>query len=473
MKILYSIYRLVMNILVWGVLVPWHVFQVLRETFAWSELLERLGRQQAPPRGNGRRVLVHAVSVGEVAAAAAILQTLSTEASSLDVFLTVGNREGREAAENLRAQRSDIRSVTFLPWDRASAMQSWLGRLCPDLVVVVETEIWPGLFLACSQVGIPLCIVNGRIYSGDVWRYRLVRPLLGRVLGGVDWIGVQDGVERERFIAIGAAPERVEVVGNAKFDAPRAPRLFDEEWRRRLGNTSLTLMAGSTHWPEERWMLECFGRIRPSFPGLRLVLAPRHPRRAKSLQRLVRKFQLQPALWSLPGPSVGWEVMILDQTGRLASGYAMADVAVVGGSFVPRGGHNILEAAAAGCAILVGPHSEHFQEIVERFAACGALRRLAGIDQLDAVLYALLTEEKSRKEMASKAMALVLDGRGVARSYARALRVRLGAQLCPDADGGGQDRADGQKRACAGDTRPRRQQKLPVEGMDYYDQRSQ
>lgn len=124
----------------------------------------------------------------------------------------------------------------------------------------------------------------------------------------------------------------------------------------------------------------------------------------------------------------------------------MTDVAVVGGSLVPHGGHNILVAAARGCAILVGPHNEHFQEIVERFAACGALRRLVGIEELDAVLSALLKEGKSRKEMASKARSLALTGRGAARTYSRALRDRLGCQLCPDADDGGQDCTDGQKR---------------------------
>jgi 3-deoxy-D-manno-octulosonic-acid transferase len=406
--------------------------QVLRGRASWVELRQRLGRSRPPQcwkekTGKKRkRLLIHAVSVGEVAAAEVILERLWEEAPDIDVVFTTGNRDGKKAAETMRQHRPQIKEVSFLPWDRKRALQLWLSRWKPDLVVVVETEIWPNLFYACRKLKIPLYIVNGRVYWYDVARYRKAKFFFRCVLSCAEWIGVQNLREKERFLKIGAHREQLQVVGNVKFDrSPRCPPQ-SSRWGERLGNRGLIIVAGSTHFPEERLLLSCLEPLRAAFPRLRLVLVPRRVSRCASLERLVRRFGFRAVRWSGPGNDTDWDVLLVDQIGWLAYAYKHADLAVVGGSFCSRGGHNLLEAAAHERAIIIGPHVEHFREIVEDFNRAGALRWLQSGSELHANLHQLLSDEPARRAMGQKAHLLMESAKGGSWIYARALHERLG-----------------------------------------------
>jgi 3-deoxy-D-manno-octulosonic-acid transferase len=370
-----------------------------------------------------------------MAAAGSLIDALTTEMPSLRLILTTGNQEGRQAAELLREKSPQIAEICYLPWDRHAAMRRWMQRMKPSAVIVIETEIWPNLFRAARDLSIPLFIANGRIYPRDLPRYRLARWFFRPVLASVKWIGVQSEQERSSFLRIGAPADRVEIMGNLKHDIVPSHEL-DQPWSaafERLHGEPL-IVAGSTHPPEEGWLLEAFDRLRQDVPLTRLVLAPRHPIRADAIRRQATSAGFSAVCWSKGYPADdGWEVLILDQIGVLAAIFRWADVAVVGGSLIRRGGHNPLEAANHSRAIIIGPFHEHFTEIVNGLEQTGGIRVLprgGDIRQaLSSVLQELMRDPRQRREMGCRAFAFAQNHRGVARSYARTLLARTSQHL--------------------------------------------
>jgi 3-deoxy-D-manno-octulosonic-acid transferase len=363
-----------MALVVWAALVPFELVRVALGLSTLDDLIEHLGAQEVPPKRRDVRLLVHGVSVGETAAAMALVEQIRHEIAGCDVVLTSGSREGRRATDRYRAQFPEIELCSFLPWDRAGAIRGWLERLHADAVVIVETEIWPHLFQSCRDLGIPLFIVSGRLSPGDVGRYRLARRFFQEVLAAVQWIGVQSPRERDAFVRIGAAPDRVEVVGNIKFDAPRRPHRLPDHWRAALEQGAPLVVAGSTHPPEERLVLEALRQLRPDFPRLRVVLTPRRPARAGRVRRLAERHGFRATVWSAArSPELMWDVLIVDRMGWLSELYRYADVVFIGGTLSRRGGHNILEAAAHARAAVIGPHVAHIRETVGELERDGAI----------------------------------------------------------------------------------------------------
>jgi 3-deoxy-D-manno-octulosonic-acid transferase len=218
-----GLYGALMGAAVGAVLAPLDRLARWRRRARPDDLAERLGRGSAPAAtGGGRRILLHAVSVGEMRAAAALAHALLGLQPGVELIVTAGNRDGRAAAERLLSDCPAVRAVQLLPWDRPAAMRAWLARLRPDAAAVVEAEIWPGFFGACRQLGIPLAVVSGRLTGANVRGYRLARPVFARVLAGAAWIGVQEPLDRQRFLAIGARPGAVHVLGDLKAGAPAA-----------------------------------------------------------------------------------------------------------------------------------------------------------------------------------------------------------------------------------------------------------
>ncbi len=429
--ILHRVYDLTLTLAVATALIPTEVIRIVLGRSRIAAFRERLGTPPGVPNGPYPSLLVHAVSVGEVAAAGSLISSLKDEISPVRFFLTTGNREGRAAAEKLRTEHPEIAAVSYIPWDRRSAMRRWMARLRPSAVIVIETEIWPNLFRSASELSIPLFIVSGRIYPRDRSRYRLARTFFRSVLESAQWIGVQSEDERASFVRAGAPADRVDVVGNLKHDAivsqslPRQWEAFFEH-----SNGPPLIVAGSTHHPEEEWLVEALRRLRQKDLSARLVLAPRHPRRADSVNKRAVSAGWKAARWSDGPPTDGsWEVLILDEVGPLAAVFRWAEVAVIGGSLVRQGGHNPLEAALHGRAILVGPHYEHFREIIHGLDEAGGVRVLAGTEDLRQELFSalrdLLQDSGQRREMGRRAFAYVRKHHGVAERYARALAARM------------------------------------------------
>jgi 3-deoxy-D-manno-octulosonic-acid transferase len=434
----YCAYDLGLALVTWGALAPLEVARLALGRARRGALGERLARRSPVGADAPSRWLVHAVSAGEVAAAGALIAALRDRSRSASFVLTTGNAFGREAAEKLQRRLPEIEAVSYLPWDRRGALRRWLAALAPTAVVVVETEIWPNLFRTCQELRIPLFIINGRLYPGDGRRYGWARAFFADVLAATSWIGVLDAGERDAFVRIGAPLDRTEVVGNLKFDTGAHADQIPEPWRRALGSSAQRplIVAGSTHHPEERFLINAFLCLRPSFPGLRLALAPRHTRRCPRIQRLAQRRGLQTTMWSQDAQAAApWEVLLVDEIGPLAALFRFADVAFVGGSLVRRGGHNPLEAAAQGCPIVMGPSIEHFGDLVRGLQEAGGLvivERPAGSSQaLTVELARLLADPGVRESTGRQALAFWQAGRGVAGRYAEVLLARCAAVTGP------------------------------------------
>jgi 3-deoxy-D-manno-octulosonic-acid transferase len=308
------------------------------------------------------------------------------------------------------------------PFDFPWAVDAVLRGLRPSLLVLVETELWPNLIRLARRRGVPIAVVNGRISDRSFPRYRRVRSLLRHVLAQVDLFLMQSETHAQRIRALGAPPGTVRVSGNLKFDALAEPRPPADLVAAADGAGALWV-AGSTMAGEEELVLRALRDVRAARPDARLVLAPRRPERFAEVPalaeaagfRCVRRSALGGAPWR------EGEVLLLDTMGELAGVYALATVVFVGGSLVPTGGHNVLEAAICGKAVVVGPHMENFQEIAAEFRAEGALVQIGSPERLGPETLALLEDPDRRELIGRRARALVDRNRGARRATVEAL----------------------------------------------------
>jgi 3-deoxy-D-manno-octulosonic-acid transferase len=379
---------------------------------------ERMGSLPAAlQRGPSRSIWVHAVSVGEVLTARVLVDGLKRRFPGWSVFLSTTTVTGHEVA---RRSVPTADGLFYAPFDFPGPVRTALTRLDPALLVLVETEIWPNLIHEARRRGTRVAIVNGRLSPRSFPRYRRLGGWLRRVLGDVDLFLMQGEPHAERARALGAPDARVRVTGNLKFDALPEPGTAPALLALLRGEGPLWV-AGSTAPGEEAVVLEAFRSVRAQVPGLRLLLAPRHAERfgeAVEIARTagfqtVRRTELQD----------GWrgEVVILDTLGELSRVYALGTVVFVGGSLVPSGGHNVLEAAAAGKPVIVGPHMENFQEIADQFLAADALVQVRDAAGLAPAVLRLLTHPAEASAVASRAYGLVEGSRGALQSTVDAL----------------------------------------------------
>jgi 3-deoxy-D-manno-octulosonic-acid transferase len=414
-----GLYDAGMSIVVWSVLVPWAALTQRRGRLRPTDLQEWLAAEArnhgeaSPARAVAAaapRVIVHAVSAGEATAAVHFVEALGRERPSWRVVMTAGNKDALAVAEAARARLTTIEAVVRLPWDRHGALVRWLRRAGAAAVVVVEPEFWPGLYRACATLGLPLLLVNARVYPRDVARYRWIRGFMRGVLHSVTWIGAQDAAAARALVAIGAPADRVVVTGNLKFDGddrsaaahPLALRLAAA----RDGGARL-IVAGSTHPDDERCLLAAFVQLRHRVPELRLVLAPRHVVRAPGIIAAVKDCGLAAERSSSPDSAAAWDVLVLDRLGDLPSIYGVADVAVVGGTFGTHGGHNVAEPARAGRPIVIGPSVDNIRDIVARLQAADAVLQVgeASAGALAAACEQLLAGSESAAAMGARARA--------------------------------------------------------------------
>ena len=357
-------------------LLPYAAYRMLRGRLPGLE--QRLGLfSWQGPRAGEPVIWVHAVSVGEVNSAAALVKELRNRLPQVRIVITSSTKTGWNAARQL-AGPQDL--VLFPPWDLKSVCRRFLRRLRPSAVLVLETELWPNFFRECKRSGAVLLLANGRISHRTFPSYVASRFLWRRVLAWPDAVFVQSIADAERFKALGAPPAKVYVAGNLKFASQPACVPIVETLRRTLreskGSENLApgpvLVAGSTMPGEEKFLLDAFQQLLPEFPRLWMILAPRHPDRFAAVTQQIRAlgipFQLR-SEWKadtcprLPG------VLILDSMGELGAVYELATVAYVGGTLVPTGGHNILEPASFARPIVIGPSMSNFQEIADEFLA--------------------------------------------------------------------------------------------------------
>ncbi len=418
MHILYSLLLTVGALLA----LPWFLWKGRSTGKYLRTFRERMGSLPVYLNVDGdRSIWVHAVSVGEVLAARPLIPVLRERFPGHRLFLSTTTMTGNAVA------KKSIRGVDgllYAPFDFPHPVRQALEVLNPSLLLLVETELWPNLIHEARRRGTRVALVNGRISPRSFPRYHRVRRVLGRVLCEVDLFLMQGEPHAERIRALGAPADRVQVTGNLKFDAVEPGRLPERLARLLQGGAPRPLwVAGSTVGGEEELVLSAFHRVRERVPQARLLVAPRHPERFSAVPALVeaagfrclRRSALDPAAWR------DGEVLLLDSLGELSQVYSLASVVFVGGSLVPAGGHNILEPAVSGRAVVVGPHMENFQEIADQFRSENALVQVASADELAREVSALLLDGERRRGLGERARGLVDRNRGAVSRTADAL----------------------------------------------------
>jgi len=406
---------------------PYWIFQMLRHGKYRSGFSQRLG--SVPPelvRSSPRPTIwFHAVSVGEVLAISGLVEHIRLHWPGHRVVVSTTTDTGQKLA---RTRFGDA-NVFYFPIDLDFAIRPYLEALRPQLVVIAETEFWPNFLRLAKRSGARIAVVNARISDRSFPGYQRLRWWLPKVIGNVDLFLAQTWEDRKRLIGIGAREDRVEVTGNLKFDInPPPPPPVVASLRESFRNTGASpiLVCGSTvDEEEERMLLQAFQSIQASHPRAVMILAPRHPERFPEVAALLESLGVhfwRRSLWS--GEPIPGGVILLDTIGELAAIYGLADIAFVGGSLVPRGGHNIIEPARHGVAIVVGNHTENFRDIIWLFQTKDALR-IVGPAELPLVLMELISNDAERRALGQRAAETLQSQAGATEKTFNALEKLL------------------------------------------------
>jgi 3-deoxy-D-manno-octulosonic-acid transferase len=365
-----------------------------------------LGRRLAMPS-----IWLHAVSVGEVSAAAALVRALHARHPDVPLVLTTATPTGRAQAATLFGADVEVR---FLPYDTAGSVRRFLARIRPLAAIIMETELWPNLLHECGRRGVPVVFASARLAARSVPRYRRFGTLFSAGLRNA-WVAAQSSTDADRFIALGADPARTRVVGNLKFDMRLGEAVAENgrELRRRYLGARPVWTAGSTHEGEEEIVLGAHAALERAVRGALLVLVPRHPQRFEGVAALLERRGL---VFDRRGRSdtvrPEAQVLLLDTMGELTAFYAASDVAFVGGSLVPVGGHNLLEPAALGVPVITGPHTQNGPEIARLLIEAGGALEAADGVALAAAAGRLLADPALRERMGESARSFVEAHRG-------------------------------------------------------------
>jgi 3-deoxy-D-manno-octulosonic-acid transferase len=430
MSFMYIFYSLLLA-LVFVISLPWWAIQVLRLGKYRAGLKERLGmtpeRVRAQARANS--IWIHAVSVGEVLAVSQLVAELRKADPERAIFVSTTTATG----QTLARQRFGESHVFFMPLDFGFALRPYFKLLQPRLLILAETEFWPNLLHLSRKNRALVAIVNARISDRSFPRYRRFRWFFSRVLHDVDLFLTQTEDDARRLREIGAAAERVRSSGNLKFDVRSiGDSALAEDLRRAIAKdkVSSVMICGSTTDGEEELLLQAFQEIAKEFPAAMMIVAPRHPERFDRVASLVAAQGLpmeRRSAWT-EGSRLRGAVFLLDSVGELASLYALADVAFVGGSLLPGvGGHNILEPAQHGVPVLVGPNTFNFREIVRIFERGGAITVVTA-GSLSGELRHLLAHREERLRLGQRAREMFLENTGATERTLLALQELLDRQ---------------------------------------------
>lgn len=371
---------------------------------------ERFGFGQ--PRLGRSSIWVHAVSVGEVQAAAPLVRALLKRHPGVPLVLTTMTPTGSERARALFG--ASVRH-SYVPYDLAGAVGRFFNWARPSLAIIMETELWPNLYHECGQRQVPLVLASARVSLRSVERYRRVIPLFRDTLSNGILIAAQTPADAERFRSLGANPSRTHVTGNIKFDFELATEIAvrGRQLRNLQAGERPVWVAASTHEGEEAAVLDAHARILKRHPTALLVLVPRHPERFGHVAALLASRGIRYVTRSSGVPaSPAAQVLLGDTMGELTTFYAAADVAFVGGSLVPVGGHNLLEPVALAMPVVTGPHNENAADIAELLVTCGAALVVPDWAGLAAEVSWLLGDEAERRKRGAAGSQAILANRG-------------------------------------------------------------
>ena len=384
----------------------------LRDRAYWAHLRERFGLGGVAGARPG--IWLHAVSLGEVSAAAALVRGLRARHPDMPFVISTSTPTGRAQALALFAGDKGI-DVRYLPYDTPGSVERFLRRVRPQAAVIMETELWPNLLHACRGRGVPIMLANARLTPRSVARYRRLGRLFREAVESIALIAAQTREDADRFVAVGAPSARTKVIGNVKFDFEQADALREQgrELRSRCLGARPVWIAGSTHEGEEAAALDAHAQLTLKFADALLMLVPRHPQRFDNVAHLLAGRGI-PYERRSAGRAVRPQarVLLIDSVGELAMLYAAADAAFVGGSLVPIGGHNLLEPAALGIPVITGPHHENAPAIAQALLRAGAAVEVADAAGLAGVLGKFFQDPDLRRQTGERAQAFVDRHRG-------------------------------------------------------------
>jgi 3-deoxy-D-manno-octulosonic-acid transferase len=376
----------------------------------WQRWKERLGFFEAPPTSGG--IVLHAASVGEFNAASPLINMLLKDYPEIPLTVTTLTPTG---SQRVMRELAGKVSHVYIPIDSAGAVARFYERLRPRLVIVIETEVWPNLYRAAHRRDIPVVMANARLSDNSVKQYKRLSALIRPVLQPLSWVGAQSEKNAERLVNCGSRAEVTDNTGNLKFDLQVPASLSEqaEALRQRWGSTRPVLVAGSTHEADEAVLIPAFVKLLEKLPEALLILVPRHPERFDKAAQSVRHAGLSVQLFSEDSncrPQT--QCFVIDTMGQLMNYYAAADAVFVGGSMGEQGGHNALEPAALGKAIMIGPNYWNAREIVDELLGCGAALQVVNADEMFSVSHKLLGDGLVRDQMGQAGLHLVESNRG-------------------------------------------------------------
>jgi 3-deoxy-D-manno-octulosonic-acid transferase len=362
-------------------------------------------------------IWIHAVSVGEAKAVAGLLEELRINYPDKKFVISTVTATGNKIAQAM-AKADDF--VTFLPLDLSFIVTKVVDRINPALFIIAETEIWPNLITYLYRKKIPIAVVNARISDRSFKGYLCLKFLVKPILNKIALFCVQTPADAAKLLQLGLLPEKIHVTGNMKFDA-KLPKLDTADLARYrailgLDSADKLFVSGSTHPGEEEIILAVYKNMLSEFPQLKLLLAPRHPERAKEIEKMVLKYGFRPVrIYQLPLKSCAYitqPVFILDTIGQLINYYALADIVFVGGSLVEIGGHNILEPLALSRPVICGPYMFNFQDIADLFLENKACLLACNQKELETRIRDLLNNPAKIDALTQKAKDLILRNQG-------------------------------------------------------------
>jgi 3-deoxy-D-manno-octulosonic-acid transferase len=392
-----------------------------------KRLAERFGVFAAP--ADDRPCLwVHAVSLGETLAARPLIERLLSDYPGYRVVVTTTTPTGSAQVTRLFGDRV---FHVYAPWDTPGAVKRFLKQVEPRLLILIETELWPNMLHYCEHCGCQVLLANARLSARSAAGYARVAQTTRQMLCSLDWIGAQSSSDAERFVQLGMPEDRVAVTGSIKFDLQLddAMRTAAQDLRQQWGlDQRPVIIFASTHAGEDQIALSVFSALRDQQPKALMLLAPRHPERFEEVYALCQASGLQ-VLRRSAGVSVEslTEILLVDSLGELLQLFALADVAVIGGSFIPRGGHNPLEAAAWALPVLCGSSMFNFADVTQRLVEVGALQLCADQAQLLEQLQLLTRDCQEADRRGAAALQVLEDNRGALSALLRGVAGLLDA----------------------------------------------
>ena len=377
----------------------------------WQRWPERFGH--GPKLNQPKSIIwLHAVSVGEVEASRPLIKALQEQYPSYRLLITTMTPTGSDRVKMLFA---DTVEHCYLPYDLPFAVNRFLNRYQPRMGIIMETEIWPNLLLTCRKQAIPLILANARMSDLSDKGYARFANFTKHVLQSLRFIATQGQHDRTNFEKLGADITQIHAIGNLKFEISLPASLTEQAAAMRdMWDTNRPVwIAASTHEGEDEFILNASKQVRGQFPNLLLILVPRHPERFDRVTSLAHRSGFTTLRRSENKPcSSGIQVLVVDSMGELPLFYAASDVAFVGGSLTPQGGHNILEPAALGRPVIIGPHYFNFKEITEQFLGADAAIEVQNTEELASSVIQLLKEPERRAQIGEAGLKLIAHSQG-------------------------------------------------------------